>query len=138
MTTDDNAITVPQFTAQKAAGRKITMLTAYDYPTAQLVDAAGVEGILVGDSLATVVQGHANTLPVTLEEMIETLRVVADRPLGAIRFQPDPAIMAIYRGWAQRSSFERATALGLARDEGLQAIVRAYIEDFLGAPPTVE
>ncbi len=78
------------------------------------------------------------SLDVTLEEMIETLRVVADRPLGAIRFQPDPAIMAIYRGWAQRSSFERATALGLAHDEGLQAIVRAYIEDFLGAPPTVE
>ena len=54
----------------KAAGQKITMLTAYDYPTAQLVDAAGIEGILVGDSLSMVVQGHPTTLPVTLEEMI--------------------------------------------------------------------
>ena len=46
------------------------MLTAYDYPTAQCVDASGIEGILVGDSLAMAVQGHPNTLPVTLDEMI--------------------------------------------------------------------
>jgi 3-methyl-2-oxobutanoate hydroxymethyltransferase len=63
-------ITVPQFAALKAEGKKITMMTAYDYAMAGLVDAAGVEGILVGDSLSMVVQGHPNTLPVTLEEMI--------------------------------------------------------------------
>ena len=54
----------------KAAGRKITMLTAYDYTMAELVDSTGIEGILVGDSLAMVVQGRENTLPVTLDEMI--------------------------------------------------------------------
>ena len=54
----------------KAAGQKITMLTAYDYAMAGLVDAAGIEGILIGDSLSMVVQGHSTTLPVTLEEMI--------------------------------------------------------------------
>ena len=70
MNPDDQQITVPQFAAMKAAGRKITMLTAYDYAMAGLVDAAGVEGILVGDSLSMVVQGHSTTLPVTLEEMI--------------------------------------------------------------------
>lgn len=70
MNSDDGTITVPKFTAMKATGQKITMLTAYDYATAQLVDGAGIEGILVGDSLSMVVQGHANTLPVTLEEMI--------------------------------------------------------------------
>jgi 3-methyl-2-oxobutanoate hydroxymethyltransferase len=70
MNHDDQRITVPQFTAMKTAGRKITMLTAYDFSTAQLVDAAGIEGILVGDTLSMVVQGHANTLPVTLEEII--------------------------------------------------------------------
>jgi len=70
MNADVRQITVPQFTALKGAGQKITMLTAYDYPTARLVDSAGIEGILVGDSLSMVVQGHANTLPVTLEEMI--------------------------------------------------------------------
>ena len=63
-------ITVPQFTALKAEGRKISMVTAYDYPMARLVDAAGVEGILVGDSMSMVIQGHDSTLPVTLDEMI--------------------------------------------------------------------
>jgi 3-methyl-2-oxobutanoate hydroxymethyltransferase len=70
MPAEDARITVPDFTALKSAGQKITMLTAYDYATAGLVDAAGVEGILVGDTLSMVVQGHANTLPVTLDEMI--------------------------------------------------------------------
>jgi 3-methyl-2-oxobutanoate hydroxymethyltransferase len=63
-------ITVPQFTAFKAAGQKITMLTAYDYAMAGLLDATGIEGILVGDSMSMVVQGHSTTLPVTLDEMI--------------------------------------------------------------------
>jgi 3-methyl-2-oxobutanoate hydroxymethyltransferase len=63
-------ITVPKFTALKSSGQKITMLTAYDYPMAGLVDAAGVDGILVGDTLGMVVEGHENTLPVTLDEMI--------------------------------------------------------------------
>jgi 3-methyl-2-oxobutanoate hydroxymethyltransferase len=70
MSNEDARITVPGFTALKSAGQKITMLTAYDYVTAGLVDAAGIEGILVGDSLSMVVQGHDNTLPVTLDEMI--------------------------------------------------------------------
>ena len=63
-------MTVPDFSARKTSGDKITMVTAYDYAAAQLVDSAGVDGVLVGDSLSMVVQGHANTLPVTLEEMI--------------------------------------------------------------------
>jgi 3-methyl-2-oxobutanoate hydroxymethyltransferase len=70
MPAEDARITVPQFTALKSAGQKITMLTAYDYAMAGLVDAAGIEGILVGDSLGMVVQGHQNTLPVTVDEMI--------------------------------------------------------------------
>lgn len=69
-------ITVPEFVAMKAAGRKISMLTAYDYPTAALVDAAGIEAILVGDSMSMVVQGHDTTLPVTLDEMIYHAQMV--------------------------------------------------------------
>ncbi len=63
-------ITVPEFTGFKAARRKIAMVTAYDFALARLVDSAGVEGILVGDSMSMVVQGHDSTLPVTLDEMI--------------------------------------------------------------------
>jgi len=63
-------MTVPEFASLKGRGRKITMLTAYDYTLAALLDEAGVDGILVGDSMSMVVQGHENTLPVTLGEMI--------------------------------------------------------------------
>ncbi len=63
-------LTVPEFAALKTAGQKITMLTAYDYPMARLLDEAGVDGILVGDSVSMVVQGHENTLAVTLDEII--------------------------------------------------------------------
>jgi 3-methyl-2-oxobutanoate hydroxymethyltransferase len=61
---------VPEFVAMKAAGQKISMLTAYDFPLAALLDAAGIEAILVGDSMSMVVQGHETTLAVTLDEMI--------------------------------------------------------------------
>ena len=70
MPSNDQQITVREFTAMKSAGRKISVLTAYDFPTARLLDSTGIEGILVGDSLSMVVQGNANTLPVTLDEMI--------------------------------------------------------------------
>lgn len=63
-------ITVPAFTGFKRDNRKISMVTAYDYAMARLVDSSGVEGILVGDSMSMVVQGHDSTLPVTLDEMI--------------------------------------------------------------------
>jgi len=66
----ESQMTIPKFRGLKAAGRKITMLTAYDHTLAKLLDATGVEGILVGDSMSMVVQGHPNTLPVTLDEMI--------------------------------------------------------------------
>jgi 3-methyl-2-oxobutanoate hydroxymethyltransferase len=67
---DNQRMTVPRFSALKQAGKKITVLTAYDYAMASLIDATGVEAILVGDSMSMVVQGHPNTLPVTLDEMI--------------------------------------------------------------------
>jgi 3-methyl-2-oxobutanoate hydroxymethyltransferase len=61
---------------KKAETKKITMLTAYDYPTAQIVDQAGIDMILVGDSLGMVVQGVSSTLPVTMDEMIYHTRMV--------------------------------------------------------------
>ena len=61
----------------KQRGEKITMLTAYDYPTAQMLDASGVHCLLVGDSLGMVIQGHDTTIPVTLEQMIYHGEIVA-------------------------------------------------------------
>jgi 3-methyl-2-oxobutanoate hydroxymethyltransferase len=69
MSATPKRLTVPQFSALKGQ-RKISMLTAYDFTMGQLLDEAGVDSILVGDSLSMVVQGHENTLPVTLDEII--------------------------------------------------------------------
>ena len=63
-------MTVPRFVDAKVRGQKLAMLTAYDFLWAGLFDSAGVDGILVGDSLGMVVQGKATTLPVTLDEII--------------------------------------------------------------------
>jgi 3-methyl-2-oxobutanoate hydroxymethyltransferase len=74
---DSRPMTVPDFAAAKARGVRLTLLTAYDYTLARLLDEAGVDGILVGDSLANVMQGEDNTLGVTLDEMIYHTRLVA-------------------------------------------------------------
>ncbi|HEY2987429.1 MAG TPA: 3-methyl-2-oxobutanoate hydroxymethyltransferase [Candidatus Binatia bacterium] len=70
-------ITVPEIVKMKPAGRKITVLTAYDYSFARVLDDAGIDILLVGDSVGSVIQGQASTLPVTLEEMIYHTRIVA-------------------------------------------------------------
>ena len=70
-------VTVPDFLAAKTRGVRLTMLTAYDYTMARLLDDAGVDAILVGDSLGMVMQGEPHSLKVTLEEMIYHTRLVA-------------------------------------------------------------
>jgi len=70
-------MTVPEVVKMKQRGEKITCLTAYDYSFARILDEAGVDILLVGDSLGCVVQGRENTLPVTLDEMIYHTRAVA-------------------------------------------------------------
>ena len=70
-------VTIHTLAAQKARGEKIAMITAYDATFARLLDEAGADILLVGDSLGMVVQGHENTLPVTVDEMIYHCRAVA-------------------------------------------------------------
>jgi len=73
----ENKVTTSTFRVKKAQGDALTMLTAYDYPTAVAVDKAGIDSILVGDSLGMVVLGYQNTLPVTMEEMLHHCRAVS-------------------------------------------------------------
>jgi 3-methyl-2-oxobutanoate hydroxymethyltransferase len=70
-------VTTLAFRQKKERGEPISMLTAYDYPTALAMDQAGIDSILVGDSLAMVVLGYENTLPVTMEEMLHHARAVS-------------------------------------------------------------
>ncbi|MGB9716138.1 MAG: 3-methyl-2-oxobutanoate hydroxymethyltransferase [Thermodesulfovibrionales bacterium] len=70
-------ITIQDLLKKKIEHKKITMLTAYDYPFARIVDEAGIDAIIVGDSVAMVVQGLENTLPVTMDEMIYHTKIVS-------------------------------------------------------------
>lgn len=74
---DRKKVSIIDLQNKKAKGRPMTMMTAYDYPTAQIVDRAGIDMILVGDSLAMVVLGYDNTVSVTMEEMLHHCRAVA-------------------------------------------------------------
>ncbi|MDF2937088.1 MAG: 3-methyl-2-oxobutanoate hydroxymethyltransferase [Paenibacillaceae bacterium] len=69
-------VTIPQFKKMKKDGTPIAFLTAYDYPSAQLAEEAGVDGILIGDSLGNVVLGYDSTIPVTLDDMIHHTKAV--------------------------------------------------------------
>jgi 3-methyl-2-oxobutanoate hydroxymethyltransferase len=76
--------TVLDIQQMKASGEKIAVLTAYDYPFARLMDGAGIDIILVGDSVGSVVSGYDNTLPVTMEEMLYHTRAVVRATRGAL------------------------------------------------------
>ncbi len=86
-------VTVPDLRARKASGEKIAMVTAYDFTMARLVDEAGVDMVLVGDSLGMVVQGLTTTIPVTMDEMAYHCRAVA-RGLGRAHLVGDLPFMS--------------------------------------------
>lgn len=100
-------VTTATFMDMKRRGEKIAMLTAYDYTMATLVDAAGVDAILIGDSASNVMAGNATTLPITLDQMIYHARcvsngtqralVVCDMPFGTYQGNPYDAFNAAVR-----------------------------------------
>lgn len=104
---DYKRITTKSLIEMKAHGEKISMLTAYDYTMAKIVDSAGIDVILVGDSASNVMAGHETTLPITLDQMIyhassvvraiERALVVVDLPFGSYQSDPKEALRSSIR-----------------------------------------
>ena len=100
-------VTAPSLKASKERGERLVCLTAYDYPTARIVDEAGIDIILVGDSLGNVVLGYGNTVPVTLDEVLMHTKavrravhralLVADMPYGSFHTGADDTVRAALR-----------------------------------------
>ncbi len=115
-------VTVPSLAAMKADGRLITMLTAYDASFAGLIDSAGVDCVLVGDSLGNVIQGRDSTLPVTVDDMayhtqavrrgLERALLIADLPFMSYHDQPTAmaSAAAVMRAGAQMVKLEGGSA----------------------------
>jgi len=125
-------VTMPALAGMKRQGKPITALTAYDYATSRLVDEAGIDMILVGDSLAMVVLGHDNTLAITVDEMLHHTRavrravrralVVADMPFGSYH-----GTMA--EGVANAVRFVKEAGAEAVKIEGLRVeLVRALAD----------
>jgi 3-methyl-2-oxobutanoate hydroxymethyltransferase len=125
-------VTMPALGEMKRQGKPISALTAYDYATARLVDEAGIDLILVGDSLAMVVLGHQNTLSVTVDEMLHHTRavsrgvrralVVADMPFGSYHG-------TVSEGVANAVRFLKEAGAEAVKIEGPRVeLVRALVE----------
>ena len=123
--------------SQNSSPAKITCLTAYDYPTARLLDEAGVDVLLVGDSLAMVVLGYESTLPVTMEEMLHHTRavrrgtrhalLVADMPYGSYHDDPAEAVRNAVRFVKEAGAEAVKIEGGERRMELISRIVEAEI-----------
>ena len=102
LSTDKKKITSKTFVDMKQAGEKITMLTSYDFTTASIVDAAGIDGILIGDSASNVMAGNDDTIPITVDQMIYHARsvarackhclVVCDMPFGSYQVSREDGV----------------------------------------------
>jgi len=127
-------LTIRHFARMKRDGRKIAMLTAYDFPTARILDEAGVDCLLVGDTVGMVVQGHDNTLPVTLDQMIYHTEMVAraarralvvmDLPFGSYQAGMDDAIKAGVRALKET----RAQAIKLEGGQAQAELIARYMD----------
>ncbi|HNU82074.1 MAG TPA: 3-methyl-2-oxobutanoate hydroxymethyltransferase [Thermoanaerobaculia bacterium] len=128
-------ITVPAVATAPARGERLVMLTAYDYPSARLVEAAGADLVLVGDSLAMVVLGHDDTLAVTMDEMLHHVRavrrgteralLVADMPYGSFHLGPEQAVANAVRFLKEGGA--EAVKIEGARPEIVRALVAAEV-----------
>lgn len=130
-------VTVPALARKKRRGEPIVMVTAYDFPFARILERAGVDAILVGDSVGNVVQGLDTTLPVTLEEMIYHTRmvaraavralVVADLPFGSYQSSVEDAVRAAIRLVKEGGAHAVKLEGGERMADRIAAIVRADV-----------
>src|SRR5687767_14581916 len=134
-------VSAPSLRASKERGERLVCITAYDYPTARIVDEAGIDIILVGDSLGNVVLGYGNTVPVTLDEIlihvkavrrgVERALLVADMPYGSFHTGADEAVANALRfvkeGGAQAVKIEGARPEIIAALVGAEVPVMAHL-----------
>lgn len=128
LVTDKKKITAQTFRSMKATGEKISMLTSYDFTLAGIVDEAGIDGILVGDSASNVMQGNETTLPITVDEMIVYAKgvkraakralVVCDMPFGSYQASTE-------RAMANGIKIMKETGVDALKLEGGREIVAA-------------
>ena len=130
-------ITVKSLTEMKQAGEKISMLTSYDYSMAKIVDGAGIDVILVGDSASNVMAGHETTLPITLDQMIyhasSVIRainrslVVVDIPFGSYQSDPKEALRSAIRIMKESGAHAVKMEGGKEIKESIKRILNAGI-----------
>lgn len=134
---DIKKITTETLRKMKQEGEKITMLTAYDFTTAQMLDAGGIDTILVGDSAANVMAGHETTLPITLDQMIYHAQcvcrgvrralVVVDLPFGTYQSDSQKALDSAIRVMKETGVTAIKIEGGEEIAESIQKIVKAGI-----------
>lgn len=130
-------ITTKSLVEMKVNGEKISMLTAYDYTMAKIVDGAGIDVILVGDSASNVMAGHETTLPITLNEMIyhassvvravERSLVVVDLPFGSYQSDPKEALRSAIRIMKESGAHSIKVEGGAKIKDSIKRILNAGI-----------
>lgn len=134
---DYKRITTKSLIDMKTNGEKISMLTAYDYTMAKIVDTAGVDVILVGDSASNVMAGHETTLPITLDQMIyhassvvraiERALIVVDLPFGSYQSDPKEALRSAIRIMKESGAHAVKLEGGKEIKESIKKILNAGI-----------
>lgn len=130
-------VTTVRLQQMKAAGEKIAMITAYDFTMASLVDEAGIDAILIGDSAANVMAGYSSTLPITVDEMIQYAAsvargakralIVCDMPFGSYQGNPDLALANAVRIIKETGAEALKLEGGAEVSESIRRIVNAGI-----------
>ena len=130
-------VTVKTLVDMKANGEKISMLTAYDYTMAKIVDGAGIDVILVGDSASNVMAGHETTLPITLDQMIyhassviraiDRCLVVVDLPFGSYQSDPKEALRSAIRIMKESGAHSVKVEGGREIKESIKRVLNAGI-----------